>query len=67
MTNDTSILNDAALNDVSGGFSFGSFFGFPSAPSLPKAPTTKNLFGNVTNYVVSHSPVLAVGRALKFW
>jgi hypothetical protein len=61
------IFSDEALDDVSGGFSFASFFGFPSLPSVPHAPTAKSLASNVTNYVVSHSPIGAIGHALKFW
>ncbi|MBN8989144.1 MAG: hypothetical protein J0H42_12920 [Rhizobiales bacterium] len=67
MNNENSILSDAALDEVAGGFNFGSFFGIPSMPSLPHAPTPKSLFASASNYVVSHSPVGAIGRALKFW
>ena len=67
MKNETSILNDATLDEVAGGFSFASLFGIPSAPSLPHAPSPKSFFNFATNYVVSHSPVMAVAHALKFW
>jgi hypothetical protein len=67
MNNETSILNDAALDKVAGGFNFGLFFGIPSLPSLPHAPTPKSLFSSASNYVVSHSPIAAIGHALKFW
>jgi len=62
-----SILNDAALDEVAGGFNFASFFGFPSLPSVPHAPTAKSISATVANYVVSHSPIGAIGHALKFW
>lgn len=67
MNNETRILNDKALEEVAGGFNFGSFFGIPSMPSLPHAPSPKSFFTSASNYVVSHSPVGAIGRALKFW
>ena len=67
MNNENSMLNDADLDEVAGGFNFGSFFGIPSMPSLPHAPSPKSFFNFASNYVVSHSPIAAVGRALKFW
>jgi hypothetical protein len=67
MNNETSILNDKALDDVAGGFNFGSFFGIPSMPSLPHAPSPKSFFSTASSYVVSHSPIVAIGHALKFW
>jgi hypothetical protein len=67
MNDETSMLNDAALDEVAGGFNFGGFFGFPSLPSVPHAPTATSISGMVTNYVVSHSPIGAIGHALKFW
>jgi hypothetical protein len=67
MNNETSTLNDASLDEVAGGFNFAAFFGIPSLPSVPHAPTAKSLSSMVTNYVVSHSPVMAVAHALKFW
>jgi hypothetical protein len=67
MNNQTSNLIDADLEAVTGGFNFGSLFGIPSAPSLPHAPSPKSFFSFATNYVVSHSPVMAVAHALKFW
>ena len=67
MNNETTVLNDKALDEVAGGFNFGSFFGFPSIPSLPHAPTAKSLFSSAASFVVSHSPVAAIGHALKFW
>ena len=66
MKNETSILNDKALDEVAGGFNFASLFGIPSF-SAPRAPSPKSFFSTATNYVVSHSPIGAVGRALKFW
>jgi hypothetical protein len=67
MNNENSILNDTALDEVAGGLNFGSLFGFPSMPSLPHAPSPKSFFSTASNFVVSHSPIAAVGRALKFW
>ena len=67
MNNENSILNDATLDEVSGGFNFGSFFGIPSAPSVPQAPSPKSFFNFATNFVVSHSPVLSFAHKLKFW
>jgi hypothetical protein len=67
MNNEHSMLNDAALDEVAGGFNFGSFFGIPSAPSLPRAPSPKSFFSLANNYVISHSPIGAIGHALTFW
>ena len=67
MNNENSILNDTALDEVAGGFSFASLFGIPSVPSLPHAPSPKSFFNFASSYVVSHSPIAAIGHALKFW
>ena len=72
MNNETRILNDKILSDksldeVAGGFNFGSFFGIPSMPSLPHAPSTKSFFSTSSSYVVSHSPIAAIRHELKFW
>ncbi len=67
MNNENSMLNDADLDEVAGGFNFGSLFGIPSMPSLPHAPSPKSFFSFASNYVVSHSPIAAIGHALKFW
>ena len=64
--NETTILNDAALDEVAGGLNFAKLFGFPSF-SVPHAPTAKSLFSSASSFVVSHSPVAAIGHALKFW
>jgi hypothetical protein len=65
--NETTILHDKALDEVAGGFNFGKLLGIPSMPSLPHAPTAKSLFSSASSFVVSHSPVAAIGHALKFW
>ena len=68
MNNENSKLSDATLDEVSGGgFNFGSFFGIPSAPSLPHAPSPKSFFNFATNFVTSSSPVLSFAHKLKFW
>ena len=48
-------------------FNFGSFFGIPSVPSLPHAPSPKSFFNFATNFVTSSSPVLSFAHKLKFW
>ena len=63
MNNENSILNDATLDEASGGFNFGSLFGIPAA----QAPSPKSFFNFATNSVVSHSPVLSFAHKLKFW
>jgi hypothetical protein len=63
----TSILNDACWDEFAGGFNFARLFGVPALPSVPHAPAVKSLSGMVTNYVVSHSPIMAVAHALRFW